>query len=273
MTDPETQPATAYKLEVYVMDFDNLGEEGVKSAIENARYPGRCISPKVKAFESREVQWHDQHPLNLNSQHDLAYGVLFRRLPLCTACKKKLEEAPKSDSMIEARRKKIRDMIAQKARQIEGQFCGIACGYFKDEICLIFEEMLEAVPGTVHYRRTKECLDLGKQDCTKITVELKDGQTTTFDNLDHIDHIEVNQKRILELDTQKPRGFELNAKTAMSTYPVTGYRGMCNKGDRKVFHKLELLEDELTLDRVKNLSQEQYEALDKKIDEIRGLLK
>lgn len=53
------------KLEVIVLDMNGLGTDGVKDAIENARYPNRCISPEVKAIEVREIgEWSDDHPLN-----------------------------------------------------------------------------------------------------------------------------------------------------------------------------------------------------------------
>ena len=55
----------AMKLEVFVIDFDGLGENDVRQAIENARYPNRCISPKVLSVEAKEIgEWSDGHPLN-----------------------------------------------------------------------------------------------------------------------------------------------------------------------------------------------------------------
>lgn len=53
------------KLVVTVIDFDGLGADGVKDAIENARYPNRCISPHVRSVEVRDIgEWSDGHPLN-----------------------------------------------------------------------------------------------------------------------------------------------------------------------------------------------------------------
>lgn len=53
------------KLEVFVIDFDGLGENDVRQAIENARYPNRCISPEVLSVEAKEIgEWSDGHPLN-----------------------------------------------------------------------------------------------------------------------------------------------------------------------------------------------------------------
>jgi len=66
-----------YRIEVLVIDLDNVGEEGVKSVIENASYPNHCISPKVKHVETREVEWSDDHPLNMRDTADAAYKALF----------------------------------------------------------------------------------------------------------------------------------------------------------------------------------------------------
>jgi len=67
----------AIKLEVLVMDFDNLGPEGVRNALENTRFANDCISPSVMAVESREVEWHDGHPLNHSGKALEAYRAMF----------------------------------------------------------------------------------------------------------------------------------------------------------------------------------------------------
>lgn len=66
------------RLVVTVIDFDGLGADGVKDAIENARCPNRCISPKVKAVEVRDIgEWTDDHPLNRTSTADAELRRLF----------------------------------------------------------------------------------------------------------------------------------------------------------------------------------------------------
>jgi len=67
-----------YKIEVMVIDFDQIGEEDIKRAIENARYPNRCISPQVKKIEVRDIgEWHDEHPMNKTCQSEAEYQRLF----------------------------------------------------------------------------------------------------------------------------------------------------------------------------------------------------
>ncbi len=54
-----------YKIEVMIIDHDGLGPEGIRSAIQNARYANHCISPKVVGVEERDIgEWNDDHPLN-----------------------------------------------------------------------------------------------------------------------------------------------------------------------------------------------------------------
>jgi hypothetical protein len=66
-----------FKVEVMVLDFDEVGEEGVVSLLENTKYPNWAISPEVKSVESREVEWSDDHPLNKRDTADSAYRKLF----------------------------------------------------------------------------------------------------------------------------------------------------------------------------------------------------
>ena len=67
-----------YKIEVLVIDFDQLGGEGIKDVIENARYPNHCINPEVKSIEERDIgEWSDDHPLNHNSTCNQEYHKLF----------------------------------------------------------------------------------------------------------------------------------------------------------------------------------------------------
>ncbi|AEC53136.1 hypothetical protein SCRM01_190 [Synechococcus phage S-CRM01] len=51
----------AFKIEVLVVDLENVGEDEICSLIENARY----IYPNVLKVQSVDVgEWSDNHPLN-----------------------------------------------------------------------------------------------------------------------------------------------------------------------------------------------------------------
>lgn len=54
-----------HKVTLIVIDHDELGADGVASALENARYANRCISPDVIKVETVDCgEWSDDHPLN-----------------------------------------------------------------------------------------------------------------------------------------------------------------------------------------------------------------
>lgn len=66
-----------YRMEVLVIDHDQLGPDGARSALENARYPNDCMSPKVVALDERLLDWSDDHPLNKRDGWKPAYEALF----------------------------------------------------------------------------------------------------------------------------------------------------------------------------------------------------
>jgi hypothetical protein len=66
------------KLVVTVIDFDGLGTDGVRDAIENAHYPNRCISPHIRSVEVRDIgEWCDDHPLNNRNTADAELRRIF----------------------------------------------------------------------------------------------------------------------------------------------------------------------------------------------------
>ena len=68
----------AYRIEILVIDFDELGLDGVRREIENARYPNRCISTDVQAVEEADIgDWSDDHPLNNSGKAAAEYMRLF----------------------------------------------------------------------------------------------------------------------------------------------------------------------------------------------------
>lgn len=67
-----------HRIEILVLDFDDLGPEEVRATLENTHYPNHCIRPRVKNIETREVEWSDQHPLNNRTTEHQAYRELFK---------------------------------------------------------------------------------------------------------------------------------------------------------------------------------------------------
>lgn len=74
----------AYKVELLIIDHDNVGEQGIIDALEYARYPNRCIAPHVKRLTGVEIgKWDDAHPLNQRDETSEAeYARLFAQIHL-----------------------------------------------------------------------------------------------------------------------------------------------------------------------------------------------
>jgi hypothetical protein len=66
-------------VEVLVVDHDDLGEEGVRSAIENTRYPNRCIMPQVLDICTETTVWSDDHELNQKGWKEAARALFDQR--------------------------------------------------------------------------------------------------------------------------------------------------------------------------------------------------
>ena len=66
-----------HKVELYIIDFDQVGANQIIEILENARYPNRCINPTVKRVRTKEIEWSDDHPLNNLKTQDKSYRDLF----------------------------------------------------------------------------------------------------------------------------------------------------------------------------------------------------
>ncbi len=67
----------AYKIELLIIDHDEVGKEDIISIIENTKYPNHCISPEVKDIIEKDIgEWHDNHPLNFKDTADKEYKRL-----------------------------------------------------------------------------------------------------------------------------------------------------------------------------------------------------
>lgn len=59
-----------HRLEVYVIDFNGLGAESVKSALENHQ----GISVQAEAIDTVDIgDWHGNHPLNQQATNKRRY--------------------------------------------------------------------------------------------------------------------------------------------------------------------------------------------------------
>ena len=69
-----------YKVEIFIVDHDQLGADEIRDVIENARYPNHCIYPDVKSIIEKDIgEWSDDNPLNKPSTADAEYKRLFNQ--------------------------------------------------------------------------------------------------------------------------------------------------------------------------------------------------
>jgi hypothetical protein len=65
----------AYKLEVLVIDFENIGDAEIVNLLEDLDY----IYPSVKDVKCVDIgDWHDDHPLNKKNTYDEEYKRIFK---------------------------------------------------------------------------------------------------------------------------------------------------------------------------------------------------
>lgn len=68
----------AYKLEVLIFDFDDVGGNDIKEIIENTKYPNYCIRPHVKSIISADIgEWSDNHVIHKRGMDDIEYKKVF----------------------------------------------------------------------------------------------------------------------------------------------------------------------------------------------------
>lgn len=90
MSEEEARPTKVYKVTVMIVDSDELGADGITEVLEHTKYPNWCMSPVVMDTEVREVDWSDDHPLNMGGQ-DAAFAELFNAEILDAECTPRVE--------------------------------------------------------------------------------------------------------------------------------------------------------------------------------------
>ena len=68
----------AYKVEVLIIDHDAVGSQEIQDLMEEVRYPNHCLSPSVMNIKSVDIEWSDDHPLNLGDEMKEEYKRLFK---------------------------------------------------------------------------------------------------------------------------------------------------------------------------------------------------
>ena len=71
----------AYWVTVLIVDHDEVGD-GLKSVIEDTKYPNRCINPRVIDLLEAEIgEWDDDHLLNTRSADKDAVKQSYQWVP------------------------------------------------------------------------------------------------------------------------------------------------------------------------------------------------
>jgi hypothetical protein len=67
-----------YRMVCLFVDHDDVGPDGARSLIENARLPNHISPPDVMSLEERDIgEWRDSHPLNFRDKRAAEFARLF----------------------------------------------------------------------------------------------------------------------------------------------------------------------------------------------------
>jgi hypothetical protein len=70
----------AYKVELLIIDLDQIGPDSIEGVIENTKYPNWCIHPHVMKMTEKDIgEWHEDHPLNKLEKWREEYNRLFEK--------------------------------------------------------------------------------------------------------------------------------------------------------------------------------------------------
>jgi hypothetical protein len=63
-----------YKIELLVIDHENMGEDLIREELELCPY----VYPSIMHLDSQDVDWTDEHPLNSHHDCSAEYEKLFK---------------------------------------------------------------------------------------------------------------------------------------------------------------------------------------------------
>ena len=108
----------AYKLEVLVIDHDELGGEAIADTLRNTRYPNWCISPAVRRVQEADIgEWSDDHPLNRLDTAEAEYERLFPQGVVIP--REALEKLLQQAIAEEGRQKELAELINAHFQKVE----------------------------------------------------------------------------------------------------------------------------------------------------------
>lgn len=67
-----------HKLEIFIIDHDNLGIDEIVTVIDNTRFSNDCINPRVISSQTVDIgEWSDDNPLNRKATQKQEIEKLF----------------------------------------------------------------------------------------------------------------------------------------------------------------------------------------------------
>lgn len=78
----------AFKVELLIIDHDDIGSDGIVEELENGNYGNDCIHPEIMQITGRDIgEWSDDHILNYARTTRAEYDRLFGgRVLTCVYC-------------------------------------------------------------------------------------------------------------------------------------------------------------------------------------------
>ncbi len=68
----------AYKVELLIVDHDEIGPDGILEVLQNTHFPNRCILPSVMNIIEKDIgEYGDDHPLNDTLKCEGEYKRIF----------------------------------------------------------------------------------------------------------------------------------------------------------------------------------------------------
>lgn len=67
-----------FKVELMIIDFDGLEENGILTELVNAKFANDCMYPRIVSVAERDIgEWDDDHPLNHKGKAIAEFRRLF----------------------------------------------------------------------------------------------------------------------------------------------------------------------------------------------------
>ncbi len=67
-----------FKVEPLIVDVDDIGPQEIVDVINYTKHANHCINPNVMNMTVVDVDWSDEHPLNIGDTQQAEFKRLFK---------------------------------------------------------------------------------------------------------------------------------------------------------------------------------------------------